>query len=190
MLKHSKGTIALSTGFGIGAPVVAGLTDEFFALGVKQFVLIGIAGGLQPDLKAGSLIISTGAIRGEGVSCHYLPPAESVQSSLEMSHGLEELLKKGGREFSSGVTWTTDAPFRELRKDVLAYQERGILAVDMEAAGLLAVAAANGVPAIATFSVADILANGTWSLSKDMRASQLGLEILFNTVYAYLLSNV
>ncbi|HKY55955.1 MAG TPA: hypothetical protein VJM08_16690, partial [Anaerolineales bacterium] len=43
LLKRTDGQVALSTGFGIGAPVIAALADEFAELGVKQFVLIGIA---------------------------------------------------------------------------------------------------------------------------------------------------
>jgi uridine phosphorylase len=184
LLKHSKGTIALSTGFGIGAPVVAGLTDEFVSLGVRQFALIGMAGGLQPDLKTGSLVVSTGAIRGEGVSRHYLPPAEIVNSSDEMVRDISAVLKKLNKTHFPGLTWTTDSPFRELRKDVLAYQKRGILTVDMEAAGMLAVAEANGLPAVAVFSVADTLADGIWNMSTEMKIAQQGLNILFDSVYS------
>src|SRR5215204_6597499 len=45
LLKRPNGCIALSTGFGIGAPGIAALADELAALGVQQFVLIGMAGG-------------------------------------------------------------------------------------------------------------------------------------------------
>lgn len=61
LLKKSGGRVALSTGFGIGAPVVAGLTDEFAALGVRQFALIGMAGGLQDLFQREYLILSTGS---------------------------------------------------------------------------------------------------------------------------------
>lgn len=190
LFKKNKEQIALSTSFGIGAPVIAGLTDEFIALGVKQFALIGMAGGLQPELHNGSLILSTGAIRGEGVSRHYLYPAESVESSDEMVQGVSAILKKNNHPHSQGLTWTTDAPFRELRKDVLSYQNRGVLAVDMEAAAMLAVAKANGLPALAAFSIADTLANGTWHMSEDMRPAQLGLSVLFDSVHEYLMNSL
>ncbi len=186
LLKHYKGEIAISTGFGIGAPVIAGLVDEFAALGVKQFALIGMAGGLQTEMQTGSLILSTGAIRGEGVSRHYLQPAEIIESSEEMVLGVSAILTKQNYPHSSGLTWTTDAPFRELRKDVLDYQNRGVLAVDMEAAAMLAVAKANGLPALSAFSIADTLANGVWNMSKDLRPAQLGLSILFEAVLGYL----
>ena len=190
LLKRTQGKIALSTGFGIGAPVIAGLADEFAALGVKQFALVGMAGALQPSLQTGSLVISTGAIRGEGVSRHYLPPAEIVESSYEMAQSVSAILARQNHLHSSGLTWTTDAPFRELRKDVLDYQNRGVLAVDMEAAAMLAVAKANGLSALTAFSIADRLANGIWNMSKDLRPAQLGLSILFEAVLSYLTSDM
>ena len=182
LLKKTGGKIALSTGFGIGAPVIAGLTDEFAALGVRRVGLIGLAGGLQSDLRTGSIILSDGAIRGEGVSQHYLPPSEIVETSTEVNELLAGKMGEKKLSFSRGLTWTTDAPFRELRRDVLAYQQRGVLAVDMEAAGMLAVAASYNLTAFAAFSVADMLAGGVWSMAKDLRPAQSNLGLIFESV--------
>lgn len=186
LLKQTNGQIALSTGFGIGAPVIAGLADEFAALGVKQFVLIGMAGGLQPILSTGSLVISASALRGEGVSGHYLPPEPVVDSSLEMVRGLSETLMKQNQLYSIGTTWTTDAPFRELRSTVLEHQRAGVLAVDMEAAALLSVARSKNLSAVAAFSIADQLSGGQWRMTNDLRPAQEGLSVLFDAIYEYL----
>lgn len=193
LLKRSSGQIALSTGFGIGAPAIAGLTDEFAALGVKQFVLIGLAGGLQPELRTGSLVVATGAIRGEGVSRHYLPPGPIVESAPEMVRGISQILKgavprrsQEGVPFLQGIAWTTDAPFRELRRDVLERQSQGVLAVEMEAAAMLAVAKAYDLSAAAAFSIADRLWGGEWRMADDLKPAQKGLFILFDAVFEYL----
>lgn len=186
LLKRTNGQIALSTNFGIGSPAIGGLTDEFAALGVKQFVLIGLAGGLQPELTTGSLVISTSAIRGEGVSRHYLPPGQTVDSSPELVQDISQILKKHNHPHSLGTTWTTDAPFRELRKDVLEYQRQGVLAVDMEAAAMLAVAKANQCEAVALFSIADQLSGGQWRMANDLRPAQKGLCVLFDSVFELL----
>lgn len=182
LLRKYDGRIAVSTDFGIGAPVVAGLADEFAALGVKRLGIIGLAGGLQDSLTAGDIILSTGTIRGEGVTRHYLPQAEIVEPSPEMISRIESVLMQKGTAFSKGLTWTTDAPFRELRKDVLAYQARGVLAVDMEAAGLLGVATSTGVSAFAAFCIADQLSGGNWRMSADLRRAQSNLGLLFDLV--------
>lgn len=186
LLKRTNGRIAVSTGFGIGAPVIAGLTDEFAALGVKQFVLIGMAGGLQPELNTGSLVVSTSAIRGEGVSRHYLPPYETVEPSPGMLQGISQILNRQNHPHSLGTTWTTDAPFREVRKDVLEHQKQGVLAVDMEAAAMLAVARSLNLSAAALFSIADQLSGGEWRMSGDLRPAQKGLAVLFEAAFEYL----
>ena len=186
LFKRSNGQIALSTSFGIGAPVIAGLADEFASLGVRQFVLIGTAGGIQPELRIGSLVISREAIRGEGVSRHYLPPHPTVESSETLTHGLSDILKKHGHAHTLGTTWTTDAPFRERRRDVLAYQAQGVLAVDMEAAALLAVAKSYELEAMAAFAIADQLSDAHWRMARDLRPARKVLSILFDAVYEYL----
>ncbi len=182
LLKRTNVQVALSTNFGIGAPVIGGLTDEFAALGVQQFVLIGMAGGLQPELNTGSLVVSTSAIRGEGVSRHYLPPHETVEPSSRMLQGISQILNRQDHPHSLGTTWTTDAPFRELRKDVLEHRKHGVLAVDMEAAAMLAVAKANQCKALALFSIADQLSGGQWRMANDLRPAQRGLCVLFDAV--------
>ncbi len=185
LLKRPGAQIAISTNFGIGAPVIAGLTDEFAALGVKQFALIGLAGGIQPDLHTGSLVTSASAIRGEGVSRHYLPAHPTVNSSEDFVRGFSELLTKQKHAHFVGTTWTTDAPFRELRKDVIGHQQNGVLAVDMEAAAMLAVAASLKLQAIAAFSIADQLSDGVWRMAGDLQPAQKGLTVLFDALYEY-----
>lgn len=186
LLRHTNGQVAVSTGFGIGAPAIAALTDEFAALGVQKFALIGLAGGLQPQLAAGSLVIATRAIRGEGVSRHYLHPHPTVDSSAELVRGLSTRLTGQGQPHSLGTVWTTDAPFRELRRDVVEYQRQGVLAVDMESAALLAVARSKDLSAVAAFSIADQLSDGRWRLENNQGAAQRGLMILFDAIMKYL----
>ncbi|HET9905218.1 MAG TPA: nucleoside phosphorylase, partial [Anaerolineales bacterium] len=180
------GEVAISTGFGIGAPVVASLADQFVALGVQQFAIVGMAGGLQPELNSGSLVVCNKAIRGEGVSQHYLPPGQTVDGSEEMANGLSHVLENRGQPHTCGTVWTTDAPFRELRKNVLEYQRAGVLAVDMETAALFSVARSVSRSAVAALSIADQLSDGQWRMTKDLRLTQKGLQLLFDSLMEFL----
>ena len=173
-----KMDLALSTGFGVGAPVIAALTDEFTALGVRQFALVGMAGGLQPALVTGSLVVATHALREEGVSRHYLPPGPQVACDPTLTEGLSQALTRRKHAHHLGPVWTTDAPFRELRREVLARQGQGVLAVEMEAAAMLAVAHAYQRPAVAAFAIADSLHTGRWQPSAGLHLVQAGLEHL------------
>lgn len=93
---------------------------------------------------------------------------------------MSQILAKQNQAHQLGVTWTTDAPFRELRQDVLELQQQGILAVDMEAAAMLAVARANERAGLAMFAIADQLYGGEWRMASDLRPAQTGLSILFD----------
>jgi uridine phosphorylase len=57
-------------------------------------------------------------------------------------------LQRAGIEAIRGVTWTTDAPFRETRSALDAAAAEGLKAVEMEVAGLYAFARARGKPVV------------------------------------------
>jgi uridine phosphorylase len=181
LLKKFDNQIGIFGGFGAGSPSTATTVDLFCAFGVEKFLIIGMAGGLQPNLGVGSLVLSSGAIRGEGVSRHYLPESEIVESDKKMLESLSQSLSAKKYLHSVGITWTTDAPFREMKSEVNAYQNRNILAVDMEASAMLTVAGANQRSGLAAFSISDSLAGGEWVMPKDLRPAREGLFHLFES---------
>jgi len=69
---------------------------------------------------------------------------------------------------------------------VLEHQREGVLAVDMEAAAMLAVAESNQRSAVALFSIADQLSGGEWRMANDLQPAQKGLSILFDTALEFL----
>jgi uridine phosphorylase len=70
LLTDTDGHVGASGNFGIGAPVVTILLEDFVALGVRRFVSIGIAGALAKSLAIGDIAVLERAIRDEGVSHH------------------------------------------------------------------------------------------------------------------------
>lgn len=186
LLKKFDNKIGIFGGFGAGAPATTTVVDLFCALGVEQFFIIGMAGGLQPNLQTGSLVLSRAAICGEGVSRHYVPETETIESNTTLLDGFSQYLSTKNYVHSVGTTWTTDTPFREMKSQVNAYQDKGILTVEMEAAAMLAVAKANNRSGLASFSVSDSLANGIWSMPKDLTPARNGLFVLLDGLVSYL----
>ena len=125
---------------GVGAALSAALLEEVIACGCRKFIACGGAGALQKDIAVGNLIVVSGAIRDEGVSYHYLPPSREVTSNILGVNVLVETLKKYGIPHQIGKTWTTDAPYRETSGKIVKRKKEGCLVVDMEAAGMMAVA--------------------------------------------------
>jgi uridine phosphorylase len=158
----THGRVGVLTSFGMGAPVIAAEAEELIALGAKRLIAFGPAGGLQPHLAPGTVVVVDGAIRDEGTSRHYLPPGAEACADPGLSERLASAVRGRGVAVRTGMAWTTDAPFRETAADVAHHRERGVLAVDMESAALFAVAAYRRVPAAVALVIGDSLAGGRW----------------------------
>jgi len=116
----------------IGAPVTAIVVEELAALGVEAVVSVGTAGAIGSGLVPGDLVVCSGALRDEGTSHHYAPPERFALPD----EGLTGRLRAQLPTAVSGLSWTTDAPYRETAEEIMAYRGEGILTVDMEAAAL------------------------------------------------------
>lgn len=149
-------------------------------------MLIGFAGGLQPDLHAGDIVICNRALRDEGTSHHYLPTDKYANASEEMVSGLCTALDADGQHYIVGTSWTTDAPYRETRGEVERYSREGIKTVEMEAAALFAAGQVLQVPVAAAFVVGDTFDGTRWRLDFDTRAAERGLQCLFDAAVAAL----
>ncbi len=161
-VRRTRGRVLVLTGFGIGAPVIAAQAEELIALGARRLVSIALAGGIQPDLSAGDVVVCDRAIRDEGTSHHYLPPSSDVCADPRLVGQLADALRARGRPARIGASWSTDAPFRETREEIAHFQAAGVLTAELEVAGLLAVAQVRHVAAAAVLVVADSLAGSRW----------------------------
>ena len=136
--------------------------EELAAYGIKKFVNLGAAGGLQQNMDIGDIVICDRAIRDEGTSFHYLPVQEYAVPCPELTENLCTALEKRGIQYRKGSTWTTDAPYRETVGELRQYRTDGVATVEMEASALFAVGAYRGVCVSAVFSISDILSEKDW----------------------------
>ena len=102
--------------------------------GAERFVLFGSAGSLDPSLTQGNFVIPTEAVRDEGMSYHYAPPADTVR--IANADYVERVLSGHGVKCAKGKVWTTDAFYRETRRLVQRRKDEGCIAVEMELAGV------------------------------------------------------
>lgn len=169
VLKTHNRPIGMLHPAGPGAPMAAAALEELIAFGVQQFISIGLAGGLQPDLLSGDIVICDQALRDEGTSYHYLPPARAIEAQPALMQQISGAFSARGISHSIGASWTTDAPYRETRQEVETYRAAGVKTVEMEAAALFAVGQRLGVSTAAVFVIADRLADFTWRPPLDSR---------------------
>lgn len=135
-------------GCAVGASFAVLIAEELFASGCELLISMTSAGQLVQLRPPPYFIVIDKALRDEGTSYHYLPPAE-------FSHARKTLADLAAAACSSlavpverGATWTTDAPFRETAEAIAAMQAKGLLAVEMEAAALYAFAEARNKPVV------------------------------------------
>lgn len=159
--------------FGIGAPAAAAEMEELIALGVETFLVLGGCATLQPDASGRELLLADRAIRDEGTSHHYLEPATYVEATPGLVEAVERAADDRGVPVRRGPTWTTDALFRETVAEVEHYADEGVLAVEMEAAALFAVAEYRNVEAAAGFAAFDCLTADEWQPYVDETENRL-----------------
>ncbi len=123
-----------------GAAMAAAMLDRVIARGARKFIACGGAGVLDSKIAVGQIVVPSSAIRDEGTSYHYLPPAREVAPSPRALAAIEKTLHKNGLDYIVAKTWTTDGLFRETRARMIARKREGCLTVEMEAAAFFAVA--------------------------------------------------
>lgn len=175
-------------GFGFGAPAACVRMEGLIALGVKRFVSIGTAGGLQPDLSIGDLVVCERAIRDEGTSHHYLPPARYAFPSAAATADVRAALERRELAYRMGASWTIDAPYRETVAEIRAYRAEGVAVVEMEAAALFAVGEHRGVEVAALFTISDLLTGAAWEPRFRSPEVREGLETIYEVALESLLA--
>ena len=174
---------------GFGAPTAVMTLEELIAFGIKKFVSIGAAGGLQPNMNIGDIVICDRAVRDEGTSFHYLPDDKFAYSSPEIIENLANTFKRKGIEHSIGSSWTTDAPYRETFEKVRRYRSEGVATVEMEASALFAVGTYREVNVSSVFTISDILSAEDWDQGYHSAEKLESLKQIFEIVLESIANN-
>lgn len=147
----------------IGCPSCGGNLDLFHAMGIDRVMFCGGGGVLDKTIGVGQLLLVEGAIRDEGFSYHYLPPSRTVEADPAVTEKIARYLDSCGIPYLRGITWTTDAIFRETADRIVRRREEGAKIVEMEQAGCLAVAKFRGFSYGALIYGGDDVSQEEWS---------------------------
>ena len=158
---------------GVGAPLAAAFLEEVIALGGKKFIACGGAGVLDNAFKVGDVIVPEHAVRDEGTSYHYLPPARTVAAHADAVAAICETLDAHSVPYQKGTTWTTDGYYRETPQRIAQRKSEGCLTVEMEAAAFFAVAQFRAVVFGQMLYSGDDVSSDTW----DMRGWQARTDV-------------
>ena len=130
---------------GIGGPSSAIAIEELFALGADTFIRVGTCGGIDLKVRAGDLVIATGAVRQDGTSHEYAPPEYHAVADFSVTQALVWAAEEEGCRFHTGVVQSKDSFYgqhspermpiaRQLLDRWEAYRRLGVLCSEMESA--------------------------------------------------------
>jgi uridine phosphorylase len=153
-------------GCAVGAPFAVLIAEQLFASGCRLLISMTSAGQLAALRSPPYFVLIDKALRDEGTSYHYLPPAEFSHADAALLARMDGAFARLRVPLERGATWTTDAPFRETAETIAAMARKGLLAVEMEAAALYAFAAARQKPVLCFAHVTNQMARSEGDFEK------------------------
>ena len=130
---------------GLGTATTAVVAECLIKKGAKVIIRVGMAGSISDEINIGDIIIVTGAVRDDGISSQYLDNKYPTISDFEVTESLVLASRMLNVPYKLGVVWTHDAFFLESIEKYNYWSKLGAVCVDMETAGLFAVAQVRGI---------------------------------------------
>jgi uridine phosphorylase len=150
----------------VGASYAVLIAEQLFASGCRLLISVTSAGRLLELRPPPYFVLIERALRDEGTSYHYEPPAEFSHASAQLLAALAGAFACLNIAVERGATWTTDAPFRETEHAIAAMKSKGLFAVEMEAAALYAFSSARDKPVICFAHVTNEMARSEGDFEK------------------------
>jgi DeoD family purine-nucleoside phosphorylase len=143
---------------GMGTPSAAIVVEELIGLGAERLLRVGTCGGLQPDLTLGSLVLALTAVPADGTTHQYLRgEPHAPTADWDLLHGAVHAAKELGKTVRVGPIASSDTFYDPDPDRRRRWAERGVLAVEMEAAALFTIAALRKVRAGCLLVVSDLV---------------------------------
>jgi DeoD family purine-nucleoside phosphorylase len=161
-------------GTGMGCPGATIVFEELIQLGSKKLMRVGTCGGLQPHHALGDLIVALTAVPADSTAMHLVDKEPHCPTAAwPLIHGAVHAAKELGQPMHVGPIVSSDVFYNPDGGQYQRWSERGVLAVEMEAAALFTVAAIGGigkVPGVQAgclVTVSDIVVEGVFTRISD-----------------------
>ncbi|MEH8020082.1 MULTISPECIES: purine-nucleoside phosphorylase [Rheinheimera] len=165
-----KGKPVSVLGSGMGVPSISIYATELVKFfGVKNIIRIGSCGGLPLDVKVRDVVIGMGASTDSSVNRNRLGGLDfAAIASFNLLEKAVVAARAKQIDVKVGNVFTSDLFYNPNPTLFDTLEKYGVLAIEMEAAGLYGVAAEYGINALAIFTVSDHIRTGE-SLSAELR---------------------
>jgi len=169
-----------------GGSRIANSLEQLAACGVQQVIGLGLGGTPQGTVEIGDVVLLEGALRGDGVSNYYSPVEYPAVADLELTAWLRAQLVARDWRHHFGLSFGTDALYREEETLVERLKELGVLIIDLESSALLTVGRRLGLKCSWIGVVSDRLSEGRHEgnihpehvMDRLLRLSELIIEVI------------
>ncbi|MCY4471225.1 MAG: purine-nucleoside phosphorylase [Kistimonas sp.] len=146
-------------GVGMGIPSACIYYRELVVeYGVRNLVRVGSCGAVARDLSLGDIVVGMGACTDSGVNrLHFRGYDFAAICDYGLLANLTNVARKQGVAMRVGNLFSSDLFYHPDTELLSLLEQRGILGIEMEAAGLYGVCAEHGVKGLALCTVSDHL---------------------------------
>jgi purine-nucleoside phosphorylase len=172
-----KGKPVSVMGSGMGIPSISIYATELYKdYGVESIIRIGSCGAVRDDIKVRDIIIGMSASTDSNVNRSRLNGYDfAATADFDLLHKVVMTAEKTGKHVRVGNIFTADL-FYTPQPEMFALMEKyGILAVEMEAAGLYGVAAEYGKKALTVLTVSDHIKTGEQTTADERETTFKGM---------------
>jgi purine-nucleoside phosphorylase len=164
-----KGMPVSTMGTGMGIPSASIYTTELIRFyGVERLVRVGSAGGLTSDVPLRGIVLASGACTDSSVNrARYGGWDYAATADFGLLSATAGAAGAAGLDIHVGNVHSSDSFYNPVPNALEIWQSMNVLAVEMEAAGLYAIAAAEGARALAVLTISDHLVSAEETTSDE-----------------------
>ena len=157
---------------GMGIPSIGIYAHELYTqYGVENIMRIGSAGAMSDKLKLRDVVAGAGACTNSNFAHQYeLPGTFAPIADFALLETAVSVAREMGVEMPVGNLLSSDT-FYDASNSTMKWAKMGVLAVEMESAGLYMTAASLGKRALAICSISDSLVTGEELSAEDRQTT-------------------
>ena len=168
-----KGKEVSVMGSGMGVPSISIYATELFKqYDVESIIRIGSCGAVRDDIKVRDIIVGMSASTDSNVNRQRLKGADFAPcADFGLLRNVADTADKMGINIHVGNIFTADLFYTPNPEMFGLMEKNGILAVEMEAAGLYGVAAECGKKALTVLTVSDHIKTGEETTAEERQTT-------------------
>ena len=158
---------------GMGIPSIGIYSYELYNFfGVENILRVGSAGSLSADIKVRDIVIGMGASTNSSYAEQYrIPGSFSAIADFDLLECAVKNAREMGLRFHVGNLLSSDTFYNDNPEFNAPWQKMGVMAVEMEAAGLYMNAARAGKRALAICTISDNIVTGELTSAEERQNS-------------------